>query len=97
MDRIEKVELIVDAGEYTGSFVKLQPITFAGDSAEGTSFAQISHMTIGRFNVGDGTVIGPSNDITSSFIVSGSGGDVVAPIYSFKLAAGGVLAYKTEA
>ena len=96
MDRIEKVELIVDAGEYTGSFVKLQPIT-EGGSADSSPFVKISHMTIGRFNMGDGTVIGPSNDITSSFIVSGSGGDVVAPIYSFKLAAGGVLAYKSQA
>ena len=96
MDRIEKVELIVDAGEYTGSFVKLQPIT-EGGSADSSPFVKISHMTIGRFNIGDSTVIGPSNDITSSFIISGSGGDIVAPIYSFKLAAGGVLAYKTEA
>ena len=96
MDRIEKVELIVDAGEYTGSFVKLQPIT-EGGSADSSPFVKISHMTIGRFNIGDSTVIGPSNDITSSFIISGSGGDIVASIYSFKLAAGGVLAYKTEA
>ena len=96
MDRIEKVELIVDAGEYTGSFVKLQPIT-EGGSADSSPFVKISHMTIGRFNIGDSTVISPSNDITSSFIISGSGGDIVAPIYSFKLAAGGVLAYKTEA
>ena len=96
MDRIEKVELIVDAGEYTGSFVKLQPITFAGDSAEGTSFAQISHMTIGKFNIADGTAIGPTNDITSSFTISGSGASIEAPVYSFKLAGGGVLAYKSQ-
>ena len=96
MDRIEKVELIVDAGEYTGSFVKLQPIT-EGGSADSSPFVKISHMTIGKFNIGDNTAIGPTNDITSSFIISGSGGDIVAPIYSFKLAAGGVLAYKTEA
>ena len=49
MDRIEKVELIVDAGEYSGSFVKLQPITFAGDSAEGTSFAQLLQCPLHRF------------------------------------------------
>ena len=97
MEYINRVELIVDEGEHTGSFIKLQPITFAGASDEGTPHASISHMTIGKFNSGDGTAIGPTNDITSSFIISGSGGGIEAPIYSFKLAAGGVLAYKNQA
>ena len=95
MDRIEKVELIVDAGEYTGSFVKLQPIT-EGGSADSSPFVKISHMTIGKFNIADGTAIGPTNDITSSFTISGSGASIEAPVYSFKLAGGGVLAYKSQ-
>ncbi len=96
MEYINRVELIVDEGEHTGSFIKLQPITVGG-AADTSPFVQISHMTIGKFNTGDGTAIGPTNDITSSFIISGSGGGIEAPIYSFKLAAGGVLAYKNQA
>mgnify|MGYP001290135466 CR=1 FL=1 len=97
MEYINRVELIQDEGEHTGSFIKLQPIARDGGSDSGTSFARISHMTIGKFNSGDGTAIGPTNDITSSFIISGSGGGIEAPIYAFKLAAGGVLAYKNQA
>ena len=95
MENVNRVELIIDEGEHTGSFIKLQPIT-EGGSADSSPFVKISHMTIGKFNVADGTAIGPTHDITSSFIISGSGGDIVAPIYSFKLAAGGVLAYKSQ-
>ena len=96
MENVNRVELIQDEGEHTGSFIKLQPIARDGGSAEGTSFARISHMTIGRFNVADGTAIGPTNDITSSFTISGSGASIEAPVYSFKLAGGGVLAYKSQ-
>lgn len=97
MEYVNRVELIVDEGEHTGSFIKLQPIdSIQGGANAALEVAKFSHMTIGKFNSADGSSIGPTNDITSSFVISGSCGAIEAPIYSFKLDEGGVLAYKSQ-
>ena len=97
------IELIVDEGEWTGSFVKLQPVDpGTGGALAALEVAKFSHMTTGIYAAHTGSPLdasasGYSNDITSSFVISGSAGAIEAPIYSFKLAAGAVLAYKSMA
>ena len=97
------VELIVDEGEWSGSFVKLQPVDpITGGAAAALEFAKFSHITTGIYTTHTGSALdasasGYSNDITSSFVISGSSGAIEAPIYSFKLAAGAVLAYRSAA
>ena len=91
---IKGIRLIVKAGEYTGSYVKLTPI-WHGAGTE----AVFSHMTFGQ-HVESGSLAKNRLDynITSSFTLGDGTGSfaIEGPIYAFHMTAGSVLASFTD-
>ena len=91
---IKGIRLIDKAGEYTGSYVKVE----ATPGANGLCKAVFSHVTFGQ-HVESGSSAKNRLDynITSSIVLENTGSmSLEGPIYAFHLTAGSVLASFTD-